>query len=391
MRMEIMLRRLVVIGSLALVLAADEVTGQDYPRVVGKTEIELQYDYFYDADLGRDRGSTRYISDLFTTTELGVALEVSPAWSIQTGLVLEPVRSPIRDRTFDDLGFYGEQLYLRYAASGFSLFAGKYNPLFGIAWNAAPGVYGTDFAEDYEVTEQIGLGATYAFATEAMGAYSLEGSAFTADTSVLSKSVFTKPRRTDTNVERASSLSRANGGVANTGRLNNAALSAAVDDVPSLEGLAAQVSFLLRQAGRTESSDERGTAFGLTYEAELETGVKIALLSEYAVLDDFSGANQTARYFTYGGEINWDSGWLASAIVTKRDLDPAAGFDDDGRKRLVTATIGYAFSEGHLQGLKASIGWKNERSGASDTDSVGLQFTYDYDFALVLRDLARKR
>lgn len=42
---------------------------------------------------------------------------------------------------------------------------GKLNPGFGIAWDKAPGIYGTDLAEDYEISERISV-----FGTRQVGA-----------------------------------------------------------------------------------------------------------------------------------------------------------------------------------------------------------------------------
>jgi hypothetical protein len=38
---------------------------------------------------------------------------------------------------------------------------GKLNPGFGVAWDKAPGIYGTDLAEDYEISERISVVGTW--------------------------------------------------------------------------------------------------------------------------------------------------------------------------------------------------------------------------------------
>ncbi len=359
---------------------------QDYPRLVGEVEAELRYDYVYDADVGRDQGSARYIQDSSPTIELGIAIESAPRWSIQSGLILEPVRTPARDRSFDDLGVFVEQLNLRYGRDPHSLFAGKFNLAFGIAWDVAPGVYGTDFAKDYEITEQLGLGATYLLETERFGNLEFEGSIFVADTSAMSKSWATRPLRSDANVERAHGLDRADGGLANTGRLDNFVLAVTGENAASLPGFSWHAGYLLRQAGRTETADERGGVAGLTHAFAANDDVVVSLLGEYAYIRDFGGVDQIARYMTLGGNLAWESGWHASVVFSRRDLDPAPGFDDDRRKRLYTGTIGYAFEAGPLEGATASIGWKTERAGTSDANTVGILIAYDYDFALSRRN-----
>jgi hypothetical protein len=365
---------------ITIVSALGTAAAQDYPRLTGEFEAEVQLDYAYDGDVGRDQGSSRYLRDLFTNWALGVAFEFTPSWSIQTAVVLEPVRAAAKNRTFDDHGIFVEQLYVLYAPAPFSLFAGKFNPAFGIAWEQTPGVYGRDFAEDYEITEQIGLGATYDLATPRFGRYSFEASAFVADTSMLAKSLATRPRATDANVERTDGRDRSDGGLANTGRVNNFALSLAAVELPGMAGVSWHFAYLSRRAGRTETADERGIASGATYAFALSEASEATLVGEYVHLHDFGGANQTARYFTYGAEIAWAGGWRASLAFTKRDLNPAPGFDDDGRKRLIAGTVGYAFTDNSLQGTAISVGWKSERAGPTSTDTVGLLLTYDLDF-----------
>ena len=50
----------------------------------------------------------------------------------------------------------------------FSLFAGKFNPAFGLGFDLAPGIYGEDHPEDYELTERIGFGGSVTFADETL-------------------------------------------------------------------------------------------------------------------------------------------------------------------------------------------------------------------------------
>ena len=127
------------------------------PRLEVEIDVEIQNDWTFDSD-----DPDAELNDLFTTTEPAVALHLLPGLSIQSGLVLEPVKDPgpSDDRFFEDHGFFAEQLYLLYETDDFSLHGGKFNLPFGVAWDLAPGVYGTDVAEDfYEQVERIGLGA----------------------------------------------------------------------------------------------------------------------------------------------------------------------------------------------------------------------------------------
>ena len=112
-------------------------------------------------------------------------------------LVLEPVleslsegaASASNDRNFGDLGLSVETFFLTYNAEEHGLFVGKFNPLFGRAWDLAAGLYGSDFAEDYEITERLGIGG-YFDLSPSLGINRLSASMFLADTTLLSETAF---------------------------------------------------------------------------------------------------------------------------------------------------------------------------------------------------------
>src|SRR5690606_23231499 len=114
--------------------------------------------------------------------------------SFHIGLTLESVRDleAGQDRWFDDLGLYVDTLHARVEHAGFSALAGKFTPGFGTAWDVTPGIYSTEFVEDYELSEMIGAGLGYEFDTGATGTVRASGSLFFADTTVLSDSLFTR-------------------------------------------------------------------------------------------------------------------------------------------------------------------------------------------------------
>ena len=86
-------------------------------------------------------------------------MNLAPRWSVFGHAVIEPVGDPAQseNRAFEDIGLYIEELFVEYSADSFGARAGKLNAEFGIAWDRAAGVYGTDIAEDYEISERIGL------------------------------------------------------------------------------------------------------------------------------------------------------------------------------------------------------------------------------------------
>ena len=107
---------------------------------------EIQNDGTFDSD-----DDDNELNDLFATIEPFVALNITPELSIESGLVLEPIKDPGPgdSRAFEDHGLYAETLGIVFATDEFSVHGGKFNPTFGVAWDLAPGIYGVDFAEDY--------------------------------------------------------------------------------------------------------------------------------------------------------------------------------------------------------------------------------------------------
>src|SRR3546814_11476190 len=85
---------------------------------------------------------------------------ITDAFPAKAVVVLEPVRDPDPgdDRFFfEDHGLYAEELFGEYDAGGrFAVRAGKFGQKFGMAWDVAPGIWGTYLAEVYALADQLG-------------------------------------------------------------------------------------------------------------------------------------------------------------------------------------------------------------------------------------------
>ncbi|MGB7205066.1 MAG: hypothetical protein WBD37_06305, partial [Anderseniella sp.] len=258
-------------------LAASDTLGQ-YPSLSGEFLIEVQSDNTFDAD---DPGAE--ISDTFATVEVALDFNLSEIFTVHTDLILEPTidPSPFDDRIFEDHGAYAETLHLIVNLGQFTLFGGKINPAFGTAWDITPGIYGVDFAEDYEITERIGFGASYTFEGGDSGKHVLQVATYFADTSELSNSIITRRGRT----------SVADGGASNTEDFSSFAVALDGSDVAILPGLSYHVGFRFQQAGQGDTADETGFVFGLKQEIESAEGTKFELNGEIAVFDNLDGGD----------------------------------------------------------------------------------------------------
>ena len=350
---------------------------QEYPFLEVELALAVQFDHAFDAGAGGEA----HLSDLYADSEATLALHLSPAFSIQSSLVLEPVRELSEDRYFDDQGLYVEQLFLNYDGGWFSLYGGKFNPAFGMAWDRTPGVYGTDFAEDYEITEQLGFGAAARLETVEFGDHELGASVFFSDASFLSNSAFTRPRASDPDVGRPGRLRERDGGPGNTESLESFALTLDGGGVSAFPTVNYRLSYLHRAAGRTELHDENGYSAGLEFSVALGEDAALIPIVELAWIDHFGGQDQDALYVTWGAELTFGSWSLAFSRTARRLDEPDDGsgpLGGDGRDRLTQVSLGYQFESG----LGLGAGLKSERVEGVDTSFVGLLLTYDLDFQI---------
>jgi hypothetical protein len=344
-----------------LLIGSRDALGSDperLPRIEGEIPLEIQSDRAC-----RSSGGENQTHDLYATIEPVLRLRFTPRLSLETALVLEPVfESGGRSRFFEDQGLFVEQLFLEYATGAWGVRAGKINPPFGIAWDAAPGIYGVDFAEDYEITERLGLGGFVRFGNERVGFHRLTADAFLLDTSPLSESVFTGRGR----------VRRSDGGPSNTGDLRSFALTLAGEAIPGLPGLGYHLGFTQQSAGR-RGRDERGYALGLTYGASPFENVEVELLSEYVYQQGAGGARQDRHYLTQSAAIHW-KGWNLALCHARRHLHVHGG--GHLRDDLVQASAGYEFE----MGLAIDVGWRHAREDGIRKDGIGMRIRYSVQF-----------
>ena len=250
---------------------------RNYPSIEGEVSIEMRYDNVFDADSSDLKGS-----DSFTKTELEATAHFNKYFGLYTHFTFEPVedRHDGEDRFFSDHGLYAEEIYGKLTLDPFEIFAGKFNPAFGRAWDDTPGVYGTDLVEDsYQLTERLGVGFSVSREHTAFGDVKLIASAFYADTSALSNSAFVNRGQRD----------RLDGGLSNTNTLDSFALSLEGEKIPGLPDVSYNLGFVHQAAGVNDINDQNGVVFGLQSKCNYN-GVEIKLIGE-------------AAYFDYGGDF----------------------------------------------------------------------------------------
>lgn len=330
-----------------------------YPNLYVAVATEIEDDWTFDSD-----DSDNELNDLYATIEPFFAFNITPELSIESGLVFEPVRDPDPgdSRAFKDEGLYVETLGVVYATDLFSVYGGKYNPTFGTAWDLAPGIYGADFAEDYELTERIGFGGSLTGSVEDYGSHTLSANIFYLDTSFLSDSVITDRGRTR----------KSDGGVSNTETLESFSVTLDGGEMPFLPGLSYSLGVERQEHGDNDPKDELGFVAGLYGAFDVTGQTTLEPILEYAYLDNAEGQRQDKQYLTVGSTV-FQGPWNLSASYTGRFTDPKGG--DNVDDTLLQASFGYEFDSG----LAVDVGYRFTDEDKVDSHTVGIVFAYEFD------------
>lgn len=338
-----------LVASLAALAASPASADGEYPRLEGGIVLEIENDNIVDSD-----DPTAEINDLYATIEIAPSLRFSEATSLNGTFLFEPIRDPgpNDDRFFEDHGFYVEELYLHHDFGPAAVLAGKFDPAFGFAWDAAPGLYGADFAEDYELTERLGAAIEIPFEF-AGGEAAFTLAAFAADRTFLS----------DSALSNRGDLDEVDGGVSNTDAPESfvAALTGETDAFGWNVGVRRQAK------GVGDADDEWGVVAGATTMVGGE--LEIELLGEVAFFPDFDGGPDRAFYTTVGVAAPVGPVTL-SAVYSLRDVENAS------TDHLATASAEIEIAEGVTLGA----GYRYGHEGGDDSHTIGALFVYELGF-----------
>ena len=334
-----------------------------HPRLSGEILFEVQNDLAHDSD---DRDAE--VNTLFTTIESALTLSLSDRLALEAALVFEPVQDtdPGDDTVFENEGLYAEELKITYMDKYFTLFAGKYNPAFGTAWDLAPGIYGVDFAEDYELAERIGFGGSYIFDTARTGRHTVTGNVFFADTTVLSDSIITKRGNTD----------KSDGGISNTEDLSSFSLTLDSENIAGIEGLNTHIGYENQSEGDADTGfdNETGYVVGAHYTRPVTNDIEVAFLAEWAGIRNAGGGNDDIDYLTTSLGLTIRDSWNVAFSYTHRDTDVNGGTDSNDHLYQISA--GYTFDNG----FSIDAGYRGSEESNSYTHILGVLAAYTYTF-----------
>ncbi|EAQ23454.1 hypothetical protein [Roseovarius sp. 217] len=315
-------------------------------RFSAEFSVELQSDFTVDSSAPGGE-----INNTFAIVEGALSFAFTSQTSINSTVVLEQITPPTSDSFLEDHGLYAEELYFAHDFGAAQVVLGKFNPGFGTAWDVAPGIYGVDFAEDYEITERIGAGLVIPFSTGQIE-HELSVSIFNADRSVLSESLGENRGRTNRN----------DGGVSNTSGPESfsIALSGTFGATAYNLGLQSQA----RGVGDVE--DQNGIVGGVSHEFG-SGSMPVTLLAEVAYFDHFDGTADSATFATVGVEAPVGPVTL-SAVYALRDVETLP------RDHLATLSGEIEI----LDGLSAALAYRYGEEGGDETHTIGALLAYAF-------------
>ena len=333
---------------------------------------EVQGDWAFAADQSSLRAN-----DLTLSVEPTMAIRLTP----RLLLVLEPVleslsegaASASNDRNFGDLGLSVETLFLTYNADERGLFVGKFNPLFGRAWDLAAGLYGSDFAEDYEITERLGIGG-YFDLSPSLGVNRLSASMFLADTTLLSETAFNNRGR----------FTRRLGGPSNTGELSSFAatiegpLAARGSTVGSL-ALNYHAGLAYHRGSERDPEDEIELVLASYGSLSITSDTSLDILIELVHQSGALARNRDRRYLTTSAALIRVP-WTLSAVYTRRSNKPhtKSVLGPASNDHLAQLSLAYGFG----RGVAIEAGYRYSQVGNTDQHTLGVLLSYEFDFSV---------
>lgn len=410
-------RRLLASAALAAVLAAPAFAQSPERHVHGEG---IHFDTDVTVKLGVDRayGSTNGPSKLvdgYGEFEGVTKLFVTSNFNLQAKLHWERVKAPTEGRLFGGHAAYLENLFANLELDIAKLYAGKFNPAFGMGWDDArlPGFYANEFAKDYQTKEAIGAGAGRDFDLGEFGTHKINAAAFFFDNTALSSSVLNRPgygpgQGPLSTTQRLGRNRLEYGGPGNTNGPESFALGYELSDPKGLEGLTIGLGYrrlaagtrqpatLQATSGAVASRASDGYVAGARYEIGLPAGFVFTPFVEWAKFTDvfnsdpIIGVNQfkDRSYWTTAGILTWRDFTLIGSRMTrtfaKPDSAATSGDFFNQQDRQIAVNLLYKV----MEDLTVGIGWKRTKAvpafgnvnAQATTSTVGAQVVYGFEF-----------
>ncbi|MET0092441.1 MAG: hypothetical protein ABW120_02830 [Sedimenticola sp.] len=272
------------------------------------------------------------------------------------------------DRWWEEHELKIEELNLAWQGDRFGIYGGKFNPVVGLDVHSAPGIYGYQVFEAYEIAGRVGAGANVRFDGGDYGKHQLDISRFRADRSELSRTWITKENP----------LSHADGGVANTSGFSSWAISLGGSGFYSydlnkawLEGFSYRLGYAKQAKGVDGEKDEKRWTVGLEQKFTLADWNGMAV-AEVMDIDHLGGeAAHDRRYTTLGLDLQHGR-WSVGGSYTVIDNN-AEEADENHDGHILQLSIAYQL----YPGMEVALGVKDSEQDAEARDRIGLALRWD--------------
>lgn len=299
------------------------------------------------------------------------------------GLVrLQQVRDQRTGGVFVDEALYVQRLFAVINVSPLHFYGGKIHPRFGIGWWATPGLYGTDFDEDYELVDKIGVGIRWDI--NMFGRHRFTAEAFQADTSFLSNSLIQDAPFGSPGLKRPSPLYLAEGGPSNTGALESFAFALSGRRVVDIEGFGYNIGWVKQKASPYNVRDEYSWVVSTNWLFIINDHVLLQPMAEFASISGQGGNDRDVDYATVAAQLRLGDYWTLAVHTTQRYVRDFA-MNNYYTDWLVGAAVAYDLGQWKdrapwLEGLSVIAGFRQNRIFGVEAQSVGLQIKYAVDF-----------
>ncbi|MCR9110430.1 hypothetical protein [Marivita sp. XM-24bin2] len=310
------------LGAVLSTAASTGYASDDASALRFEADLEIGLETVYASDDPDEEYNEAYVSG-----EASIEYAFSEDILAFAQMSIESVTDAEGTRAFQDLGAYISEIGLFFDFEPVHLTLGKFSPSFGVANDALPGFFGADFVDEYEVEEVLGLSIEAELGVGTFGA-----AVFYADDTRLSESWGRKRGRNMVS----------DGGVGNTGKLNNFTLTYDLE----IEETTLHAGFRHLSEGEGDEEAERGAVLGFAH----EVSDAIEIVGEVAHFSHFEGSSEDAIFGALGLSYGTDFATY-SASVTRREIEGlgtdtlfSAGFDKELSDHS-SFTAGYAFTE----------------------------------------------
>jgi hypothetical protein len=349
---------------------------EKYPKLEGKILYQTQFDRVLST---RKKGVSP--NNAFIYIEPNFTLNFNQNWAIKTQWRIQPndvlttrdrnnperyrtFLSPNRGVNFNDMGFLVEEIKIQFQNDDIKIFAGKFDPTFGTAHRKSKrmGVFTSQFAEDYNLREKIGAGATALLENS-----QITFNTFFNDNTDLSRSAINDRGR----ASRSDTLS------GNTSTISSYNVNMEGEDLFDIKNLFYNLGYRSLGVDKSaNSSRETGFIFGGEYLYKLSKESSLIPFVEYTALKNLSGIRgRDAQYSTVALIGNYRN-WISSLTSQSRNIDKNYLKDRHTFDRQLQLSVGYKFTNN----LTVDISRSEIREDAKRASLLGINMSYVQKF-----------